>query len=416
MFVLSEKTSDREKDSLREKILSWAEQALIEKGFEVKRKGLVNGDGISHVFDLLAEYSPLPGSSIRVGVIIVDQNDITVDYVEKMLGWLGELHSLKIILIPLRKVETKARLLAQKYGIDIVVPPQNVLSKIKHAIPTNYTDKYYLEPVVDSKIITKKIIDKTKKSLFRSSKCKFEKLTLTYYPLIEFEVELPRVRTEIEEAEVVEGKIVFDGLYGYIVTISGGALKVMREYGSFAEIPEEAYSVLRVLSEERSAELDILSARTRLDQHTLKALLVELSMHGLVEIYSDLVELKPLNTDILTDLSGWITNNGGKIVDGVPEEKEYSIILWKNIPLYKIEEILNSLNAKIDKIKTIYYPLYTALLKELSNEVAKEKIAVYNGLTGIECEDLEVFLTTPEFISRIREKEGIQIDLGSEEK
>ena len=401
--------ADNDKTLIREKILAWIEQQLVSKGFKVKRKGLVNGEGISHVFDLLAEYSPLPGSTIRIGIIVVDREDIGLDFIEKMMGWLGEFHSLKIILVPLKRVEHRAHLLAQRYGIDIVYPPYDILSKLDLEKTKVYTDQYRVRPIVDLGLIKKRVADKTKRSLFRTSKCSLEKLVLTYYPLIELKLELPRIKAEIEEAEVVEGKIVFDGLYGFIVTIDGGALRLRKEYGSFIKVPEEAFNILRVLSEEGSAELDVLSARTKLDQHTIKSLLVELSMHNLVEIYGDLVELKPLNTEVLVDLSDWVKRSGGELEPGIPIEDDVTIVLSEKIPLYRIEELLNSMGAEIIEVKTIYYPLYTALLKEISNGVSKEKIGVFNGINGVECEEIGTHLTTPEFIDRVREKKGIDL-------
>lgn len=411
---MNKESSNEEKKGLREKILAWVEQLFLEKGFVVKRQGLVNGEGISHAFDLLAEYSPLPGSTIRIGVIIVDKNDITLDFVEKMLGWLDELHSLKIILIPLNKVDGKAKILAQKYGIDIVVPSRDVLSKLGYVV--NHTNRYYVKPIIDLRIIAKKILEKTKRSLFRTSKCRFEKLVLTYYPLLEFQIELSHIKSEIEEAEVVEGKIVFDGLHGYIVKIDGDTLKTFKEYGSFIEIPEETYNILRVLTEERSAELDVLSARTRLDKHTLKSLLAVLSMHGLVDIYSDLVELKPLDAKVLFDISEWIKKHNNELLEAVPKEDDKTIVLQELIPIHKIKEILESLGARIDDVKTIYFPLYTVLLKESGNDVIKEKISLINGITGSECEELGVLLTNPDFIDHVRRKKGIDIDIEHNEK
>lgn len=393
----------------KEQIASWLSQLLIERGFEIRRNAIVERDGIRHKFDLVAETVLFPGARIRLGIIIVEHL-IDTDFIEKLLGWIDELRFIKIIVVALNKVDHQAYSLASKYGIDIVIPPKELLSTEKNIIPRETgIETEYVEPKIGVSQVFDALISKVKPSIFRSTKCKLEKLALLYYPLIEINLELPVINKEVSEAEIVEGKIVFDGINGYLISFSGGHLSVSKEHGSLIEIPDDAQLVLKVLSEDRSAELAVLNARTRIDQHTLKSLLIELSMHGLVDIYGDLVELKGLDTKLFTDLNEWFKKHGLKTIKGEPTEDDKTIKLQHTVPLFKLEDIIKSLGAKIQSIKIIYYPLYVALVKEIRGEVLRDKLIVYDGITGGELEDFSILITSPELIENMKKINGYQL-------
>ncbi len=394
-------------DKLKENVVAWLQNYLLSNGYSVKRNTMLEGDGVKHVFDLMAETYPLPGSRVRIGIIISIEK-INLDYIERLIGWLNEIKSLKIVLVPLAGVDAKAHILAMKYGIDIVTLPREVLKTLYSGKSIKvHLNKYYVKPVVEKEKIIKKVLERTKPSIFRSPKCLFEKIALTYYPFIEYEIEVPRISTERGEAEVVEGKLVIDGIYGYLVIYSGEDFKIMREYGSLSEIPDEAHEILKILSEENSIELGALSARLKMDQYTLKSLLLELSMHGFIDIYGDLIEFKQLNTKLFLDLDSLLNRHNGELIEGEPVLDEEFIRLDEKIPLFRIEDLISSLGAKTISVKIIYYPLYTALMQELRGELKRDKILVFDGLAGNELNDLSINLTTPEFIDRVKTVKGI---------
>ncbi len=398
-------------NDLKNNVISWIENTLSSKGFHVRRNAVIEGDGIAHLFDIVAEASPLPGSKITIGVIVSEDN-VNVEFIEKLIGWIDELHTVKIVVVPLKSVDPKAQMLAHKYGIDVISLPKEAFKHVREIVEGLNT--YYVEPVSSLEIVIKKIRDKTKRSLFRSTKCIVNKIALVYYPLIEYKVELPRVSVETGEAEVVEGKLVFEGLNGYLIVGNGEFLKILHEYGSFVDIPDEAHSVLKILSEERAVELGVLSARTRLDQYMLKSLLNELSMHGFIDIYGDLVEFKNMNTRIFMDLDEWIKKHKALIKPGEPEENECIVKINVKIPLYKLDDLITCLGARIVNSKITYYPLYAALVSEVRGELRRDKIVAFDGVSSNEIEDFSLHLTTPEVIDKIKKIKGFEYKFENE--
>jgi len=398
---------------IKERILSKIAEYLTSKGYIVYRNAIVRGEGVKHRFDLVAKQSPIPGSNINLGIIVVE-NNVNTDLVEKLLGWIDEIHSIKIILIPLSRVDREAQHLAQKYGIDIV-SPVSVLSQIKageeelleagHGI-----EVYYVEPKLSVEQVAELFCHKLKPSIFRTTKYSLSKIALLYYPLIEQEVEITKAGEEEEEAEVIEGSLVFDGLTGHIVVNAGGSFKFLRELGSLSELPDEAIPILKILSEERSLEIGALSARTHIDPLDLKPLLVDLSMRGLIDVYGDLVELKTIDAKYLHNIEEKLRKYGATIKNGSPSIDNSGIKCEPLIPLYKLEEVMISLGIEVVKTKILYYPLYVALLEEEKGDIRKEKIVIVNGITGLEEPGFAQQLTIPEFFDKIKSVKGYSIE------
>ncbi|MET1160641.1 MAG: hypothetical protein ABWW65_06745, partial [Thermoprotei archaeon] len=249
--------------------IAWLKRELVKQGYRVSQNVLLDSEGIKHKFDLIAEKEILPGIKIRLGFILVSDK-VNVELVEKLLGWFDEYRSLKIIIIALDNVDPQAHLLATRYGIDILKPPYEVFAKTPTYEET-HEKVLFIKPIVDVNYIIKFVKDKTKPSLLRPTKCVLEKLALVFYPLIKLSIELP-ISEEIRgSAEVIEGDLLIDGVNGFFAKINAYGLRIIRDYKSILEIPDEAINILRVLSEDKSIELEALSARTRIELHTLKS-------------------------------------------------------------------------------------------------------------------------------------------------
>jgi len=313
-------------------------------------------------------------------------------------------------VVALGGVDSDARLLAHRYGLDIVSPPLDAFEEQQlYTSSSTGSNTVFAKPLLSIGKATEIISDEVKPSLFKPSKCYLEKLVLVYYPLIEYVAELPRIDTESVEAEIVEARLLFDGLNGYLVKINGGFLKILREYGSFTDLSDEALEVLRILNKERQVELGVLSARTKMDQHMLRSILVELSLHGFIDVYGDLAELKSIDTRLFNNIDDYFREYG--VETSIYKPVDDSLVLDINVPMHRIADLINGLGAKLINTRVIYYPLYVALLYESGENVRKEKIIVVDGVSGEKLEDFSIQIAGSDVLDRIRgysNKSGVQ--------
>ncbi len=391
----------------KEIVIAWLESKLREKGFEVKRGMVVEGEGIKHTLDLVAEMHPLPNVTISIGIIVLDR-EARVDDVEKLMGWKEELPLTKFVIVPLGGIDGSAYALALKHGIDVVVLPEDMLRGIELSKIISHEIKLcrHIEPVVPVDRIAEELRDKVKPSFFKRTKGHVEKLVLIFVPLIESRVEVAKTDVMTGEVEVLEGKAVFDGLHGYAVRGRNGSIDIHREYGSFTDIPIEALEVLRALSEEQSIELGTLAGKVGIGIDKLKPILEVLAARGLIDLYGDLVEFKGLSLDMFADIDSLITKYSAPVHSGEPSTDEKRLKLELMVPLPKLEDILMSLRAKVIEMRITYYPLYVALITEVKNGTVHEKLVVYDALSGEEVEGFSMLLAEPDIVDKVKEMKG----------
>ena len=392
--------------NMKENVISWLESKLREKGFEVKRDVVVEGEGVRHLLDIIAELRPLPNVTISLGIIILDKK-VRIEDVEKLMGWKEELPLTKLVIVPLSGIDGYAHTLAVKHGIDIAVLPENIvkdigLGKVVGRAPLCR----HVEPVVSVDKIMYKVYEKIKPSIFRRSRGHIERIALMFIPLIESRVELVKSSSVTGEVEVVEGSAVFDGIHGYIVGSRNNSLDVCKEYGSFVDVPFEAIEIIKILSEEQTIELGTLAGRMGIDIDKLRPLLEVLASRGLVDIYGDLVEFRGLNLDLFVNIDSLVTKYGATIHEGEPTVDETRFKMELRISMSRLEELLMSMRAKVIDMKITYYPLYIALIVESKNETIHEKVVVYDALSGREVEGLSTILAEPEVVDRLKELKG----------
>ncbi len=404
---ISEQSKRSGANIAKEIVIAWLESKLREKGFEVKRGMVVEGEGIKHVLDLVAEMHPLPSITISIGIIVLDR-EARVDDVEKLMGWKEELPLTKFVIVPLGGIDGSAYALALKHGIDVVVLPEDMLKGIELSKIISHEIKLcrHIEPVVPVDRVVEKLRDRVKPSFFKRSRGHIKKLVLIFVPLIESRIEVAKTDVMTGEVEVLEGKTVFDGLHGYAVRGCNGSVDVYREYGSFTDIPIEALEVLRVLSEEQSIELGTLAGRVGIGIDKLKPILEVLAARGLIDLYGDLVEFKGLSLDMFADIDSLIMKYSAPVHSGEPSADEKRLKLELMVPLPKLEDIMMSLRAKVLEMKITYYPLYVALIAEVKNGTVHEKLVVYDALSGEEVEGFSVLLAEPDIIDRVKEMKG----------
>jgi len=401
-----ERCVTKQSRNMKETVISWLESKLREKGFEVRRDVVVEGEGVRHLLDIIAELRPLPNVTITLGIIILDK-EVRIEDVEKLMGWKEELPLTKLVIVPLSGIDSYAHTLAVKHGIDIVTLPEDVFREIGLGKVVTYSLLCrHIEPVVSVDRIVDKVYEKIKPSIFRRSKGHVERIALMFIPLIESRVELVKSSVVTGEVEVVEGSAVFDGIHGYIVGSRNNSLDIYKEYGSFVDVPFEAIEVIKVLSEEQTIELGTLAGRVGIDMDKLRPLLEVLASRGLVDIYGDLVEFRGLNLDLFVNIDSLVTKYGATVHEGEPAVNETRFKMELRVPISRLEELLMSMRAKVIDMKITYYPLYIALIVESKNETVHEKVIVYDALSGKEVEGLSTVLAEPEVIDRLKELKG----------
>lgn len=390
-------------------MLEWLKSKLEEKGFKVELNFDAEGRTTRYTFDLYAELQLLSELKISLGVIVFNEV-VKLEDIMKVVGLEEEFPMIKFSIVPLKGIEVEAKNLASKYGIDVVALPKEFLEELQKAVfQGNQHLYFYVEPVTPLQQVLNKLLDKVKPSLFKRSREKVEKLALIYIPLVDVEIEMVTTDEVSGAVEIIEKRIVFDGLKGYIVKPRDNSIDVYRDYGSLEAIPLESLEVLRVLSEERVIELETLAGELGIEVNALKPVVELLASKGFVDIYGDVVEFKGLNPNMLFNLETFVENQGSTLTPGFPKTSgKGRRALEIKVSLAKVEEMFKNMNIKVKNIRIVYYPFYVAILVEEKNSETQEKILIYDAVTGNETENIPFIVSDPDLVDKIK-REGLDI-------
>jgi len=395
---------------LKELVFAWLGNEFRKRGYTVVRDYVVESGGVKHRFDLLAEQEVVPGLRIVVGVVFVNngsRGSINADVVERYIAWKELLPLDSVTLVTMGEVTPEAMELAARFGIDIVVVGEDLLSRLRSEIrvPEALEGYYHVKHVLDLRRVVEFAEEGSEFLFLRKSKTRASSVGLVYVPLIVGEVEVSRSGAASEEIEIFRGKIVVDGVRGYLISLSGNTIDVNEDVGNLLEdLTDRAIDVLDVVSSESVANIASLGSRLEMDFDEIKKILDALSSKGLVDVYGDVVEFKGFDPKAFIDLEGFAAKNGGEILRGPPPRDEKGIAeLSVRVQLSKFERLLKSCRCKPLRIYVVYYPLYVIFLSE-EDEERREKVAVIDAVTGEEVERLARQLFDLDTIEYVRSR------------
>ena len=384
-------------------ILSWITLRLNKMGFEVKRKYIIEGEGgVHHTLDLLALASPIPGLEIRIG-FVVHREILTINDVERFIAWRNELPVDKIALIVLSDIDPEAYELAKHYGIDIIRPVEELKLDLSKAKSYKFFSEEYFKP----KINVNDAIELMKKghSILRRRR-KISSCALVYLPLIVIEAQISETDPFKTETRLVNTKLVFDGVQGYLVTREGETIGIDEVLGKFSDLSEEAINILRVISKEGTATLNDIEEAVGVLGEKLRAILGRLAEKSLIDLFGDMAEIRYSILAKTFDPLELVHTIRAEILKGVPDKSRGIIVLEPKAFISKFIELVEALNGHIEKVTIVYYPLYVGLLEE--NNGKQQKLVIIDGLTGVESKSLYKILGEIEILRTI-ENESISI-------
>ncbi len=365
----------------KEYIASWIASRLSSYGFSVKRKYLVEGiGGVKHIIDILAELSPIPGSTIKIGFLI-HTDKLKVDDIEKFIAWYDELPIDKLVVVSLGDVDVEAYELAQKYGIDIVKPYEHFTLDIKSLKTVSVYDEYHIEPKITIDEAIKIMKSKLKPSLLRRHKGRLKSIALSYIPLIVINAKLAEKNLATGNIDIVDVVLTFDGIIGYPVIRSGSTIAIDEMMGSFSELSDETIILMRCITEHGTIFISELTGATGIPKERIKVYLDILSDKGLVDIFGDVVEVK---YDALKKFANPLKiakEQSCKIIKGKPKETNGIIALRLKAYISRFIELVEAINGKIEFINIVYYPLFIGEVVENSKRL---RFMVIDGINGEE--------------------------------
>jgi len=395
---------------LKELVIAWLEDEFRKRGYTVVRDYVVESGGVRHRFDLLAEQEVVPGLKIVVGVVFVNnesRGSIDADVVERYIAWKELLPLDSVTLVTTGEVTPEAMELAARFGIDIVVVDEDLLSKLRSEIriPEALEGYYHVNPVLDLRRVVEFAEEGSEFLFLRKPKARASGVGLVYVPLIVGEVEMERSGVAGEEIEIFRGKIVVDGVRGYLISLSGNTVDVNEDVGNLLEdLTDRAIDVLDAVSAESVTDVASLGSRLEMDFDELKKILDVLDSKGLVDVYGDVVEFKGFDQKAFIDLEELVAKNGGEILRGPPPRDEKGVaVLSIRVQLSKFERLLKSCRCKPLRIYVVYYPFYAVFLSE-ENEERRKKVIVIDAVTGGEVEKLAKLLFDLDTIEYVRSR------------
>jgi len=395
---------------LKELVIVWLENEFKKRGYTVVRDYVVESGGVRHRFDLLAEQEVVPGLRIVVGVVFVNngsRSSIDADVVERYIAWKELLPLDSVTLVTTGEVAPEAMELAARFGIDIVVVGEDLLSRLRSEIriPEALEGYYHIKPVLDLRRVVEFAEEGSEFLFLRKPKVRASGVSLVYVPLIVGEVEASRSGTAGEEIEIFRGKIVVDGVRGYLISLSGNTIDVNEDVGNLLEdLTDRAIDVLDAVSAESATDVASLGSRLEMDLDELRKILDALSSKGLVDVYGDVVEFKGFDPKAFIDLEEFVAKNGGEVLRGPPPRDEKGVAeLGVRVQLSKFERLLKSCRCKPLRIYVVYYPFYAVFLSE-EGEERREKVAVIDAVTGEEVERLTRQLFDLDTIGYVRSR------------
>lgn len=388
-----------------EYVISWIAVKLSRMGFEVKRKYIIEGEGgVHHELDILATLTPIPGLVVRIG-FVVHKDLLTVNDVERYIAWRNELPLDKIALIALDDIEPDALELAKHYGIDII----RAVEELKIDLDKVKGYKLYSEEYIEPKLSLRDAIEllrKTKYSILRRHR-KVVKCALVYLPIIIIEAQVSEKDPIKDETKLVNIKLAFDGLQGYLIVRDGETIGVEEVLGRFSDISDEAIHVLRIVSEDGTATLNDIEESVGITGEKLKAILGRLAEKSLVDLFGDIVEIrysvfsKSFNPREIANMAGV------DVRKGLPEKGKGILVFEPKTYINRFIELVEAMNGHIDRITVLYYPLYVGLLEEDNGKA--QRLVIIDGITGVEARTLCRVLSEIETI-RIIENESADVD------
>jgi len=403
-----EKLGEQETESLKhekEYIASWIASKLRSHGFNVKRKYLVEGiGGIKHIIDIVAELSPIPGSTIRIGFLI-HTKELRVDDIEKFIAWYDELPIDKIVVISLGGVDVEAYELAQKYGIDVVKPYEHFAIDVKSLRAISTYEEYYIKPKMSFKEAVEVMKSKLKPSILRRHKGRLKSVALIYVPFVVINAKLAEKNLAAGSIDILDITLAFDGVMGYPVIRSGSNIAIDEMMGSFSEISDEAIVIMRNITEHGTVFISELSGATGIPKERVKAFLDVLSDKGLVDIFGDVVEVRYDVLKKFIDPIKMAKQSGCEVLKGKPKEDEGVIVLPLKAYVSKFIELVEAINGKMESINIVYYPLFVGEIVENSKRL---RFMVIDSVSGEENPAFCPIISSIEVVE-VFEKQSVEV-------
>ena len=386
-----------------EYVKTWIISRLKSQGFSIHTNYPILGEGhVSHIFDIVAESTPIPGTLLRVGFILI-RNNIDLDAMEKYIAWKSELPLDKIVIVALGGVDSEAFELAKRYGIDVVRPTEDL--KIDKSIwsKEKFYDEYHVEPVIGLEQALKIFSKKTNKtSILRRSKSRITHYALIFIPLVVLDTRIVEKDIVREEISVVEGKLVFDGLEGYAVVKEGFSIGIDEVLGKFSDFSTEAIAVLKRISEEGTIAITDIEEGLGVSKEKLRTILGRLSNKSLLDIFGDMVEVRYSILNKFIDPLAIAKVKNALIHHGVPTESKGRILLPLRTCITRFVDLVEALNGKVENIYIVYYPFYVAIKSE--NGEKTSKLLILDGITLEEKNSLYKIFSNLDILEKIKEK------------
>ncbi len=388
-------------------VKTWIISRLKSIGFDVHTNYPIAGEGhISHVFDIIAEFSPLPNMIFRIGFILL-KNNIDIDVIEKYIAWKSELPLDKIVIVALGSIEPEAFELAKRYNIDIIRPVEDLnLSKgiLKEG---KLYDEYHIEPIVgfrDALEIFKSKSSKT--SILRRNKSKLLYYSLVFVPLVVLDIHLAEKNIVKEEVSIVEEKLVFDGLEGYAVVKEGFSIGLDEVLGKFSDLSSEALAVLKRVTREGTVAITDIEESLNIPNEKLRTIFSRLSNKSLLDIFGDIVEIRYSLLNRFVDPLSIARTKRAEIHRGIPTETNGRIVLPLKVCITKFIDLVEALDGRVERIYVVYYPFYIGVKSENGNKTSK--LIVLDAITLEEKGSFYKIFSHLEVLEKIREK-GLRV-------
>lgn len=388
-----------------EYVVSWIAVRLSRMGFEVKRKYIIEGEGgVHHEVDILATLTPIPGLVVRIG-FVVHKGLLTVNDVERYIAWGNELPLDKIALIVLGDIEPDALELAKHYGIDIIRALEELKIDLDKVKGYKLYNEEYIEPRLGLQDAVK-LLRKAKYSILHRHR-KVVKCALVYLPIIIIEAQVSEKDPIKDEIKLVNIKLAFDGLQGYLIVRDGETIGVEEVLGRFSDISDEAIHILRIISEDGTATLNDIEESVGIAGEKLRAILGRLAEKSLIDLFGDMVEIRYSILNKSFDPREIANMASVNVRKGVPEKRRGVLVFEPKTYISRFIELIEAMNGHIDRITVLYYPLYVGLLEE--NNGKAQRLVIMDGITGDEARTLCRVLSEIETI-RIIENESIDVN------
>ncbi len=393
----------RQRKNIVEYVKTWVISKLKSQGFDIHINYPMLGEGrVSHVFDIVAELSPLPNAVFRAGIVLLS-NDVVVDVIERYIAWKSEFPLDKIIIIALGNVESEAFDLAKRYNIDIVRPVEDLDINENMLKEWKFYKEYHVEPIIGLKEVEhifKSKISKT--SILRRNKSKILYYALVYVPLIVLDIHVAEKDTVREEVSIIEKKLVFDGLEGYAVVSEGSSIGIDEVLGKFSDLSIEALTVLKRVAEEGTVAISDIEESLSISKEKLRTIFGRLSNKSLLDIFGDIVEIRYSILNKFVDPLSLAKSKKAPVHQGVPAESKGEILLPPKVCITRFIDLVDALNGKTENVYVVYYPFFVGVRSE--NGEKSLKLIILDGVALEEQNSFYKIFSSLDILEKIREK------------